>query len=210
MEMIGGVRLDGVIFYFAAWTVWLISTFFLEKRQPYRLGISTWILLLIIATGHVIPIGNIHISYSAVLIIFTVYILIRKNKLKKLLYLLVCQFIMASAYVSFHLYEMFDPVWVVIAREWLLSAIMVILSIMLIKKRTERILLLVFASIHGELLNGIIFHSFSFPYTIGSFEYLDVLSMASGVILLWNGVEYATAYLGTYFNQLEKERGKTS
>ncbi len=210
MVMIGGVGLDGIIFYFTAWGIWILSSFLIDKKQRYRLGFSAWILLLIILSGYYFSIDAVSVSFSAILVVLTVYSLLAKYKNKKLFYFLVCQLIGVLAYVSFHLFEMFDPVWVIMDREWMLSVMMVLVSLILMRKRFERVLLLASAGIHGEVVNGIIFHSFSFPYTIGSFVYLDVLALAALILLLWNGVEYITAYLGSYFNQLEKERGKPS
>ncbi|WP_080845439.1 YphA family membrane protein [Cytobacillus gottheilii] len=202
--------MDGILFYFTAWGIWILTTFFIDKKQPYRLGLSVWILLLIIFSARELTLGTISVSFSAIFIVLTIYVLLAKYKFKKLCYFLVCQLIGISAYASFHLFEMFDPVWVIIGREWMLSAILVILSSILMKAKFERFILLASAAIHGEVVNGIIFHSFSFPYHIGSFVYLDILSISTLVLLIWNGVEYMTAYLGTYFNQLEKERGRTS
>lgn len=113
-------------------------------------------------------------------------------------------------YVSFHLLELFDPVWVLIKREWLLSLALGYLTLMLQSNRFLRAATLLTGAVQGEILFAVIMKSYTFDYPIGSFSFLDIAALSIGVLLIWSGIEKAVAFIEKHFQHVEREKQKLS
>ena len=197
--------MEGIFFYWIAWMVWVYSTFMLKKSN-FRLSVSIIVLVLIIVSPYSIYLGifEINVTIIAFLIICSA-LLVKKTTIQKV-YLLVCTLTITIAYVSFLLFELFDPVWLFIDRKWMLAFILVYLASMLIKDRKIRVICVVLGASQGELLYGFILSHFRFEYVIGSMGYLDVTAISSAIIVLWLGVENLAQYFDIYFNKTSKEK----
>jgi len=197
--------MEGIFFYWIAWMVWVYSTFMLKKSN-FRLSVSIIVLVLIIVSPYSIYLGifEINVTIIAFLIICSA-LLVKKTTIQKV-YLLVCTLTITIAYVSFLLFELFDPVWLFIDRKWMLAFILVYLASMLIKDRKIRVICVVLGASQGELLYGFILSHFRFEYVIGSMSYLDITAITSAVIVLWLGVENLAQYFDLYFNKTSKEK----
>ncbi|MEK5065148.1 hypothetical protein NSS72_17130 [Cytobacillus sp. FSL R5-0596] len=114
------------------------------------------------------------------------------------------------AYVTFHLFELFDPVWVIFPREWMLSFLMVYMAVLLQKNRMLRLPLILLGGIQGEFLYAFILKPFSFPYTIGSLAFLDIMSISFSISALWIAVHWAVQYIEANFKHFEREKQKLS
>ena len=197
--------MEGIFFYWIAWMVWVYSTFMIKKSR-FRLMVSIIVLVIIIVSPYSIHLGifEINVTIIAFLIICSA-LLVKKTTIQKV-YLLVCTLTITIAYVSFLLFELFDPVWLFIDRKWMLAIILVYLASMLIKERKIRVACVVLGTSQGELLYGFILSHFRFEYVIGSMSYLDITAITSAVIVLWLGVENLAQYFDLYFNKTSKEK----
>lgn len=68
----------------------------------------------------------------------------------KKIYALLSALIIAMLYASFHLLEMYDPIWIVMDRTWMLSGILVYASILLHRDRVLRLCSLYAGALQGR------------------------------------------------------------
>src|SRR5690606_30585591 len=103
-----------------------------------------------------------------------------------------------------------DPVWVMFSRKWMLSVLLVYMAVLLQKNRMLRLPLILLGGIQGEVLYAIIIKSFSFPYTIGSLAFLDIMAISISISALWIAVHWAVKYIEANCKHLEREKQKLS
>lgn len=121
MENIGGEWiLDGLLFYWLFWAGWIMTTFFYPKTHSDRLTISAWLLGAITLSTITFSLFSIEWSGTGAFILLTIFVYGAGLPMKKLLYFMITSFIVMLANVSFLLFELFDPVWILIEREWTL------------------------------------------------------------------------------------------
>src|SRR5690606_32574001 len=159
---------EGIMFYWIAWTFWVITTFFMKKEDSLRLGFSLWLLALIILSPYSVPVFDFEISIAGIFLGCSIFGFGARIKGKKLLYLFICSFIIMLAYVCFHLFALFDPVWLVFPRNWMLAAVLVFTSLILQENKVSRILIILLGALQGEVLYALILSKYSFPYLIAS------------------------------------------
>jgi hypothetical protein len=203
MEMIGGMVLEGIWFYWLAWLGWIILTFFFKKGK-LRTGLAILLLIIIITAHHNISVLHTQMSIGFLLLLVFNYLLIANFSYKKLLYLFVSTVIMAFSYVSFYLFSIYDPVWVIFHPSYMAALILTYLVLLLFKVKQERYTAFLFGLCHGELLYGLIMDYYTFPVTFGNLEFFDVFAIGATFISIWNGFENLSAVI----NQIARKTNK--
>lgn len=202
--------MEGLIFYWISWMVWIMATFFMDRNNKYRFLLSAWILFFIMLSPWTLKIFNVETGIGGLFLLVSLYIFAGRLKKLSKLYFLFCAFILMMAYVTFHLFELFDPVWVIFSRNWMLSVLLVYLAVLLQKNRMLRLPLILLGSIQGEVLYALILNQFSFPYTIGSLAFLDIMAISVSISAVWIAVQWAVKYIEANFKHFEKEKQKLS
>ncbi|MBU8879110.1 hypothetical protein BGM26_08945 [Bacillus sp. FJAT-29790] len=202
--------MEGLTFYWVAWTFWIIATFFMKRSEASRIKLSLWLLLIIILSPHVISVFGMKISVAGLFLAGTLFMFTAKLERLKAVYFILCSFIIMLAYVCFLLFELFDPVWLVFPRNGMLAFLLVFLTVMLQENRLNRILIVLLGSIQGDLLYALILSKYSFPYLVGSFAFFDAAALSTIMLTIWNGVEFLAAYYEKHYNQIEREKQKLS
>jgi hypothetical protein len=198
--------LDGAYFFWLAWIGWIISTFFLKKGRK-RLILSAFILIIIISSRVELPVTEtVIIKFSAICFLAAGYYFVSKQTLKSKLYLMLTTLIVTFAYVSFHLFELFDPVWLFADRKWLLSLAIVYVTLLLWKEISFRFFGMLIGVTQGEMLYGSILQSFRFPYTIGSFAFLDAIAICCLLIGVWWVLEHLAVFYDSFTQKNAKEK----
>lgn len=200
--------MEGLLFYWIFWFGWVITTFFYRRGHPHRLPVSAWILGAVILSSFTFNFLGLQWNGTGLFIILTVYLYIAGLQSKRSLYFLLSSFIIMLLTVCFLLYELFDPVWIIMERKWLLAILAVYGTILLHSDKNERILSLLFGMIHGEIFYAFILKTFSFSYPVSSPAFLDSMSLACVLVLAWNSLELMTAFFNKYFQSVEKEKQK--
>lgn len=201
--------MEGSFFYWILWGVWIYLTFILSKQSQLRYKISAVILLTIILSDIRFQFGSFQITYSGLVLLLLSYFIISKQKLGLLLYSFICSFIVTVAYVTFHLFEIFDPIWIIFQKEWMMGICFGYLAILLQKGLKDRLLMIVCGTMQGELLYSWFLTRFDFSYPIGSLAYLDVCSLICLLLVGWSMLENASTFFETHFGFLEKGKQKT-
>ncbi len=206
--MIGGMFLEGIWFYWFAWLGWIIITFFLKKGY-YRTGLASIVLLLLITAHHSFSFLNINISTGFLLLLLITYVQAARIKNIKLLYILICTFILSFAFVSFHLFRLFDPVWVIFHPAFMVAIILTYLVLLLAKNMKERFITFLFGVCHGEVLYSVIMDYFSFPYRMGSLSFFDVVALGIMLISIWHGIERLSVTINQGISKTSKRKAGT-
>lgn len=202
--------MDGLTFYWVTWIIWILATFFMKKGRQLRFYLSLGILLLIISSPLTLSILGMELSFASVILLFTSITLIATFKRKKAAYMMVSSFILMLAYVCFQLFELFDPVWVFLPRNWMLSFLLIALTLLLHNDSVYRIAILLLGSIQGDILYGYILNQYTFPYIIGSYVYLDTVALTFALLLVWLWFEKMITFFEKYLFEVEKEKHKLS
>lgn len=205
MGIVGGGDVDGSVFYWICWMAWVCSTFFMKKSSK-RLILSGSFLVLIIVSPYFFLLGSIRINIGVFIILLYCFTEIAKRTSKQKLYLLICILTISLAYSSFQLFELYDPVWLFFNRNYMLAAALIYLTIMLVKEFRFRLVALLIGAIQGDILYAIIVSNVNIPYDIGSFKFLDVVSISGGFIFIWSSLELLFNHFDVLFQKNTKEK----
>lgn len=202
--------MEGLYFYGFTWALWIISTFLIRKTSNLRLPLAIILLFILILSPYTFQFGNYTISYVSFFMLLVIFLIVGTFKVKKLLYFFITTLIMSVGYVTFLLFELFDPIWIIFKRELMLSFMVAYLSVLLQKKVLGRIFIIIVGGVYGDILFSIILFPFSFPYDIGSLRFLDVCSIAVMMLFSWEGLKITISYMENLYQSLEKEKQKTT
>ncbi len=198
------------MFYWICWSIWVYLTFILDKKNPYRLKLSAIILILLFLSNYHFMVGSYGISISGLFLLLTSYVFFSQEKRGATIYFFICSLIVSIAYVTFHLFEIFDPIWIIFKKEWMMGICFGYLAILLQKTLKGRLLIIISGTMQGEFLYAYTLSKFPFPYSIGSFEYLDVCALIVALLIGWSLMENAGAYAQNHLHFFEKGRQKSS
>lgn len=203
MEIIGGEIMDGSYFYFVAWMGWIVVTFFM-KKESIRWKISAVILVFIICSPINMSIASFTVSVNALLLSIISFLGITLYSFWKKLYAVLSALIIAMLYTSFHLLEVYDPIWIVVDRIFMVSGALVYASVLLHGDRLLRLCSLYVGMLQGELLVTFIFRKLHFPYEFGSLAFFDIIAVST----LFMVILYCIAKASVYTEQLKKKTRK--
>ncbi|MFZ7945071.1 MULTISPECIES: YphA family membrane protein [Bacillaceae] len=198
------------MFYWICWSIWVYLTFLVNKKNPYRLNLSATILVVIFLSNYQFSIGIFTIQASGLFLLIISYLFFSQEKRGAIIYYFICSFIVSIAYVTFHLFEIFDPIWIIFKKEWMMGIVFGYLAILLQKTLKGRLQIIICGTIQGEFLYAYILNKFPFPYTIGSFGYLDVCSLIAALLAGWSLLENAGTIVQNHYHYFEKGKQKTS
>lgn len=196
--------------YWILWVFWVYITFFMNKQNPYRTKLAAVILILIILSNVHVKFMSFEFYLSGLYMLLLSYIILSKKKLGSLLYAFICSFIVMIAYVAFNLFVIYDPVWVIFQKEWMMGVCFCCLAIFLQTSLKERLLMIISGSMHGEILYAVYLSKFEFSYPIGTMAYLDVISLITILLVSWSILENAGPFFQNHFHFLEKGKQKSS
>lgn len=200
--------MDGLLFYWLFWYGWIITTFFYPKTHPDRLLFSAWILAAIALSTSSITIMGYEINGTGLFIVLSVYIWAAQLSAKRLLYFMLSSFILMLTSVCFLLFELFDPIWILIERDWLLAILVACVAVLLHSDKQKRILVMLLGMVQGEILFSFILMRYSFSYPIASLYALDALALAAALLVGWNTLEFVVGYFEKNMHSIEKEKEK--
>ncbi|OLS40226.1 hypothetical protein [Bacillus sp. MRMR6] len=202
--------MEGSMFYWILWVFWVYLTFMFNKKNHQRLNLSVIILLIIILSDFQIKLGDFEITASGVFMLLLSYIILSKEKNWSLLYIYLCSVIITLAYAAFNLFEIFDPIWIIFQKEWMMGVSFCYLAVLLQKTLKGRLLIIVCGTIQGEIVYAYFLSRLQFPYPVSSLAYLDVWALITALLLVWSLLENTGAFLQNHFSFMEKQKQKSS
>jgi hypothetical protein len=208
MEMIGGGYVEGFYFYMGAWCCWIATAFFMDRQRKGRTALSACLLIAIIVSPYTFSVGTIDISAAGLFILICCYVQAARLSGLAAVYFFVSVFMVMLAYGSFQLFALFDPVWVIFNKEWMLAAIMFALSALLFADCKMRIAAMLTGAIQGDLLFSLVLGRLSLSYEAWSFAFLDMAAISACALMIWDSFVKLAAYLERQAANLEKEKQK--
>lgn len=193
--------MEGALFYWFSWLGWVWSTFFMSKQNKYRLNIAMGLLILIITSPYKIEILGMEVYIPAFVLMIFLLTETAKLKNRKFINVFVTTFIIMLGYVSFLLFELFDPVWVIFDRKWMIALGGILMTSILQTERHLQVLALGFGLLQGEVLFSFIMKKLTFPYQVASPGFLDIVSLSAMVLCVWVSLHYVAELTGNYMNQ---------
>jgi hypothetical protein len=203
-------EVEGEIFYWTCWAFWIYLTFLLEKQNPYRMKLAAIVLIILILSNIQFKVSVFEIQASGLFILGISYLFISQEKRTAIIYYFICAVIISIAYVTFHLFEIFDPIWIIFKKEWMMGIVLWYLAILLQKTLKGRLLILFAGAMQGEILYALILNKFQFPYLIGAYASLDVCSLTALLLVGWSALENVGTVMQNYFHFFEKGKQKSS
>lgn len=200
--------MEGLIFYWISWCAWIIATFFLHKQNRYRTDIALFVLWSIILSPYDVSILGNDVSIISFLFFMIpfIYFVIQQNV--SIFSLVICSFITCLAYVSFMLFELYDPIWLVFKREWMLTSIITFIAILLQQNFIERAMVVILGTVNGDIIFSLMLKKLSLFYPIGALAYLDVIAMMIATLFFWTLLENVACLFDQYYFSFEREKRK--
>ncbi|WHY84458.1 hypothetical protein QNH39_17565 [Neobacillus novalis] len=202
--------MEGIMFYWICWAFWVYMTFILHKQNTYRLKMSIMVLTVIILSNYHFSIGSFELHASGIFLLVVSYVFYSQEKLGAIFYFFICSLIVSIAYVTFHLFEIFDPIWVIFKKEWMMGICFGYLAILLQKTLKGRLLIIVSGTMQGEFLYAYILNKLQFTYSVGALAYLDICSLIAALLAGWSFLENAGSIFQNHFHFFEKAKQKSS
>ncbi|MFJ7725539.1 hypothetical protein ACIQXV_05160 [Neobacillus sp. NPDC097160] len=202
--------MEGAMFYWICWSLWVYLTFLLNRGNPYRFKLSAIILILLLLSNFQLKVGIFEVQAGGLFLLITSYLFISQEKRGAMIYYFICSFIISMAYVTFHLFEIFDPIWIIFKKEWMMAIVFGCLAILLQKTLKGRLLIMICGTMQGEFLYAFILNKFPFPHPIGALEYLDVCSLIAALLVGWSLLENAGPIIQNHIHFFEKGKQKSS
>ncbi|GGA61190.1 YphA family membrane protein [Ornithinibacillus halotolerans] len=184
--------MDGLLFYWIAWFLWIIVTFLLPKTT-FRTICAVWILCAIIVTNLYITIGYLEISitYLALLLGGFVYI----ASLERKYFHIFTAITVMVGYTSLLIWEANAPVWIFLPRILLIPFICILLISFVSKHLHHRLAIALTGISAGECLYSVLLANYSISQTVGSFKFLDTISVILFIVILIELVKVGKEYL---------------
>jgi hypothetical protein len=154
--------------------------------------------------------GGYELYAGGLFLLITTYVFFSQEKRGAMIYFYICSLIVSIAYVTFHLFEIFDPIWIIFKKEWMMGICFGYLALLLQKTLKGRLLIIISGTMQGELLYAYTLSEFPFPYTIGTLEYLDVCALIAALLISWSIIENSGSYIQNHLHFFEKGRQKSS
>ncbi len=192
--------MEGIYFYWLFWIGWIVTTFLLEKSRN-RLAISIVILLLIIFSNKNIIVDDFVVNSSLIIAIIFGFFLLSNRNLRKVLFYLIISLILTSTFVSFKLFQLYDPLWIMFHPTMQVSIILVILLLILVKEQKIRVAIVFITVPQGEFVYSLFLNNFLSEVKVGQLESLDILATTLFISFIWYGFERSVAVLAEYVKQ---------
>ncbi|MFU2017186.1 hypothetical protein ACM6Q7_19375 [Peribacillus butanolivorans] len=200
--------MDGILFYWMSWIVWVIVMYFIPKTVPFRFDFLFHLLAVMVLAGYNLEVSLLSIHMSGLYLIFILCVYIRKQSIIKIIELISGCLIITLAYASFQLFSMLDPIWLIMKPSYLLCIFLNYLILILFKNWKHRLFVLLVGLIMGDLVYSglLVYHSLSYEALTYAWHDNTVLILCANVV--WRLLELMSRYifLSSQSRLLSKQR----
>lgn len=177
MKLGGRNQMEGLSMFWLSWVAWIIVTFLMPKSQK-RTMIAGFILLFIILYAIQVPVPKGTINLGFVWLALGCYWMFHTQVRKRLFLSFMFGWFVAAVYAGFSLWAMFDPIIIIVQKEWMMASILFLLSILLMKNALLRVTIVTLGMIHGEVLTHLVTANIWGLFEIGSGLFFDGLALS--------------------------------
>ncbi|WRP05088.1 hypothetical protein U9J35_14285 [Rossellomorea aquimaris] len=177
--------MDGILYLWLIWGIWIYTTFMMNKAHPYRFRYSFISLALICVFPYGLEVGSVEVAVPVFVLGLICIHYLRILSLREKLYMLIVILAMGMLYAGIGLVAIYDPVLMFIDRNIIIALSLAFLSVLFYSSSSVkfRVLAIAGSSIVGEVFMSIPLKNVGFLYSIGGPAYLDVLAIATGILL---------------------------
>ena len=203
--------MDGWFFYYSLWSFWIVISFIVPRDFPDRFYLANFILISIILSIYEVPILYWDVNVTILMWLLSCMASLAAYSLLMRLYQICVTFIIMLVYSVFLLFELYDPIWVIIDRKWFLSMLIGTIAILMNKNVKNRMTSTIIGMGMGEFLFAYVLYTTGIKLEITTPSFLDLCSMTGMIILLWSVFEYAIHSIKkiyTPFPEIKKEKHK--
>ncbi|WP_312098578.1 hypothetical protein [Niallia sp.] len=200
--------MEGLIFLFCTWFIWIITTFFMDKENQKRTEFSIYLLLAIVLSPFKWEWHDISCSILLVVILIISFFYTGRLRWKTAIYIIISSFFMMLAYTTYELMAIIDPIWKFLPDPWLKASMLFVLVLLLHKNIVCQILILLIGSINGEILLSGILRNYQMEYSVGSMTFFDFLMLGVLGFLSLSYIRKILVKWEQHVFMLEKERQK--
>jgi hypothetical protein len=178
--------MDGILYLWLLWGIWIYATFLLRRSHPHRFRYSFMCLLLICVFPYGIQTGSVEVGVPAIVLALICIFYIRKLSLRKKLYMLIAVLTMGMCYAGIGLLAIYDPVLMFLDRDLIISLSFVLVCILFYGDSSLfmlRAIAIMGSSVIGDFFLSIPLNKIGFSYSIGGPVYLDMLAVSMGFLI---------------------------
>ncbi|MCA1063199.1 hypothetical protein LCL98_07105 [Rossellomorea aquimaris] len=198
--------MDGILYLWLLWAIWIYTTFMMNKEHPKRLPYSFMCLVLLITYPYGVQIGQMEVALPVIIVGLICIHYFRYLSLRAKLYMLLAILSTGMLYAGIGLVAIYDPVIMFIDQNLIIAFSIVLLIYIFYSSSSYllRITSITGSSIVGEIFMGIPLNNVGLSYPIGGPQSLDVLAISIGVLMIikWLGE------INLLFNKAQISKGE--
>lgn len=189
--------MTGFLFYWLSWLGWIIVTFLMSKGG-FRTKAAAILLVAMALSRYTLELGvfQVNATYLFIYLLGCMWTY-QLSVLRRILFIL-SSLAVTGAFVAFHFFELYDPVWVIADRKWLLASFLTVIVLLLSNSFIERLAILFIGACQGEGLYTLLMYNYTFDGSVGNFVFLDVIACVAATIACWSGFERIVYSLNNY------------
>ncbi|PFA70022.1 hypothetical protein CN378_01570 [Bacillus sp. AFS015802] len=179
--------MDGILYLWLLWGIWIYTTFLLRKSHPDRYRYAFMSLVLICVFPYGIKFGTVEVALPVIVLALICILYIRNFALREKLYMLIAVLTMGMLYAGIGCLSIYDPVLMFMNRDIIISLSFVLVSILFYSHSSLyrlRVIAILGSSVVGDIFLSIPLNKIGFSYAIGSPAYLDILALSVGLLLV--------------------------
>ncbi|WP_096153741.1 MULTISPECIES: YphA family membrane protein [Bacillus] len=196
--------MEGHLFYYLAWVGWIIVFFFFSDKK-LRFLLSSVILLLIICSHFYINVLEFRWNLAYFVLLVATFFFLSKVTRKNSVYMYFASTSISLVYVTFIIFEIFDPVFIFLGREWMLTFIILYMCFMLFKEKEQRYIGVLTGLLQGELLAAFIIYSVFGYNMVAELPFWEIVTLSIAGLSIWVLFEKTTAYLNSLIQKHIKQ-----
>ncbi|WP_407268711.1 hypothetical protein [Radiobacillus sp. PE A8.2] len=171
--------MTGILFYWIAWMLWVITTFLMRKSFK-RTFLAAGILITILSSQLVLDFNGVKVNVSiAIIFIWTIIALAKQSDWFLSIFRCLC---IVFGYIGILFWEQITPVWMIASRELILPLVGLVALWVLSSSNHERVVIWCMGTTTGEVLHSFILQSYGFQEVIGDMAFFDTLFVGLGFL----------------------------
>ncbi|XXM74161.1 YphA family membrane protein [Lysinibacillus sphaericus] len=182
--------MEGIIFLWVAWGLWIYTTFIMEKKEG-RFLFSFYLLCLICLFPYGFTVFTYEVHTAYLFLALLAFVHLRHLGLRQKLYMLICILTIAMSYAGVGLIAIYDPVLMIVdpyvIAAFLSTSLGFIFYSSIIKIRIL-FLAVISGTMAGEIFLSVSLHTIGFRDAIGDYLYLDAAAYMTLITIAWKAV----------------------
>jgi hypothetical protein len=192
--------MEGIIFLWVVWGLWIYMTFIMEKNEKGRFLYSFYLLCLICLFPYGFTIFSYEVHAAYLFLVLLSFVHLRHLGLRKKLYMLICILTIAMSYAGVGLIAIYDPVLMIIDPYLIAALLSMSLGFIFyssIIKIRSLFLAVISGTMAGEIFLSVSLHTIGFSDAIGDYLYLDAASYMTLITIAWKAVHSLNALMSS-------------